>query len=480
MNEFNQIIDAYQKNMFAQGQQPINVSALYQALPDINIKNDSEESLYHVAARFADAQAVKFLKDAGLKPSTDKYGNTPLHALTTTRYDFKSEQLETKAAQIYDTATALLEAGVNAKKKNDSGKLAYYEAGLQYMYPFLQAMADAGIKMNATADEGKNLLHTICDKLVHRKDLPGAIEAATKTARILLEKGGIDPKDKDIFETTPLTYAQRSGVKEIAALLSGNEADTATGGMTIHEAVLNRDVTAVEAIIKSGADLDEMSDHYRRTALMLACEYPSAPMVELLLNGGANVNYRSGTGETAAFCLITKGISNFGRGMSQDLKDIVSMLRSLIAKGLDMDAEVNHEGDTVLNLICQAGYLADLNTQLAEEMVEAGCNINKPNLAGKTPLMSFAARGNEAKYGIAELLLDNNADATYVDKTGNTALMYAAANPDKASAKTITGLLLDADTSTLEKVNNAGQTAMDIAVNNNNEAVVKQILTVTE
>lgn len=473
---FNQIRDAYMRNMFAAGNDVIDTISLYQALSDVNITGDNDESLYHLAARFTDVDGIVFLRNTGLKPTADKYGNTALHALTTARFDLNNPDLEAKAAKIKHTATLLLELGVNPKKKNDSGKLAYFEAGLLYMYPFIEAMGDAGIKMDATQDEGKNLLHTICDKLVHRKTIPGAVEAATKTVRALLDKSGIDLEDKDIFNTTPLTYAQRSGVKEIAALLSGDESDTATGGMTIHEAVLNRDTTAVEALIKNGADLNEVSDQYLRTPLMLACEYPSADMVKLLAEGGADVNFRSGNGETAVFYLITKAISNFGRGSSKDLKDVVLMLRTLIKNSLDPDAAIDNESNTALNILCKAGYLADLNTPLAEELIEAGCDVNKPNLSGQTPLMSFAERGNEIKYNIAELLLDHDADVAYVDKNGNTALMYAAANPDKMSGKKIVSLLLDKDPAVAEKVNNAGQTAMDIAVKNDNEAVVKQLL----
>lgn len=475
-NEFNQIRDAYHRNMFAVEESMINVSELYKALPDVNIINETQENLIHLAARFTDTEGIQFLKEAGLKPTVDKYGNTPLHTLTTTKFDLDSPGIETKAQKIHHTARLLLELGANPKKKNDSGKLAYFEAGLLYMYPFIEAMGDAGIKMDATQDEGKNLLHTICDKLVHRKTIRGAVEAAIRTVRLLIDKSGIDLEDKDIFNTTPLTYAQRSGVKEIAALLSGDESDTATGGMTIHEAVLNRDTTAVEALISKGASLNDFSDQYHRTPLMLACEYPSLPMVQLLAKGGADVNFRSGNGETAVYYLISKAVSNFGRGMSQDVKDIILMLRTLINNVLDLNAAVDNDSNTALNLLCQAGYLADLNTSLAEELIEAGCDINKPNLSGKTPLMSFAERGNEMKYNIAELLTDNKADTNYTDKSGNTALMYAAANTDKMSGKKIVSLILDQDTSTVERVNNAGQTAIDIAVKNDNEAVVKQLL----
>ena len=475
-NEFNEIRDCYHRNMFAAAGDITDVLSLYKKLPDINITGEYGEGLYHLAARFTDADAIRLLKDAGLVPFADQYGNTALHTLTNTRFDFTDPKLEAKAAEIYETAKALIDAGVNPKRKNDSGKLAYFEAGLLYMYPFLQAMGEAGVRMDAIESGGMNLLHTICDKLGNRKDIAGAVDAVIKTVRILVEKGGIDLEDKDVFDATPLTYAQRSGVKEVAALISGDESDVATGGMTIHEAVLNRDAVAVEALIKAGVNLNEIDDKYRRTALMLACEYPSLPLVKLLAEGGADVNFRAGSGETTVYYLLAKAISNFGRGMSQDLKDVVKMLRILLANQLDVNAAVDNEGNTALNLLCQAGYLADLNTMLAEELIDARADINKPNQSGKTPLMSFAQLGKEIKYNIGELLLDNDADTTYVDQLGNTALIYAAGNSDQMSGKRIVSLILEKDKSTLNTVNNTGQTAMDVAIQYNNEAVVKQLM----
>ncbi|CAM4066322.1 Ankyrin repeat [Pedobacter westerhofensis] len=475
--EFNDILGIYQRNMFAAPAEKVDMLSLYRELPDMSITSDAAESLYHLAARFADAGAIRFLKEAGQKPAADKYGNTPLHALTQTRFYFDDPNLDEISAKIYDTAEALLEAGINPKKKNDSGKLAYFEAGLLYMYPFLQAMAEAGVRMDFAESGGMNLLHTICDKLGNRKDIKGAIPAVVKTVRILVDKGGIDLEDKDVFGTTPLTYAQRSGVKEVAALISGDESDIATGGMTLHEAVLNRDPEAVAALIKAGNDLNDIDDQYRRTPLMLACEYASEPLVKLLIEGGADLNFRAGSGETAVYYLLTKAISNLGRGMSKNIKEVVEMLQMLVDNGLDTDASVDNEGNTALNLLCQARfYLADLNTSLAEVLIDAGADVNLPNQSGITPLMSFAGQGNEMKYGIAELLLDNSADVNYVDHTGNTALIYAAGNTDHMSGKRITSLILEKDKSSLERVNNLGQSAMDVAIQQNNEAVVKQLM----
>lgn len=82
-NGFNAIQQAYQGNMFA-GEDRINVLERYKALPDKNVTGDNGETIYHLAASFADIATIAYLSDfpdfPG-KPQVDDYGNTPLHSL---------------------------------------------------------------------------------------------------------------------------------------------------------------------------------------------------------------------------------------------------------------------------------------------------------------------------------------------------------------------------------------------------------------
>ena len=72
-------------------------------------------------------------------------------------------------------------------------------------------------------------------------------------------------------------------------------------------------------------------------------------------------------------------------------------------------------------------------------------------------------------------LLENDADVNARDSEGNTALHYAAHNPSKNAAKTMCELLLDFKADA-DIANNAGKTAMDIAVETENEPLVKVLL----
>lgn len=477
---YNELESAYRQNMFARdGNKKESLLELYKELDDKSITGDSEKNLFHLAARYYDYSAVEYLVSEGVKPRADEYGDTPLHDAATSPYGNDKKNFASMDDQIYRTAKALINAGVNLKKKNDEGDIAYVKAALSGNYPLLRAVAEAGVKMDAVAGEGKNLISKICETLYHRKDIAGEKENAYQTIKILLESG-VDPEDKDIFGRDSIYYAQRSEVKEIAALVSGTEDDetaSKTGGQTLTRAILNNDMEAVQAILESGANPDEVEEQ-ERTPLMWACEYPKPEVVKLLLKHKADPNYVAGeTGKTAICYLLTSSIQHIN-GSPQDIrKTYTSILRSLFDAGLDADAPLDAGGNTPLIYVANMDYFANMNHTLAEELIEGGADVNKANLRGQTPLMVFAGKGDEYENGIAELLLDNDADPSPTDSASNTALMYAASNTNKMSGKKIAELILDKGYSELGRVNNAGQSAMDIAVANQNESLVKLLIT---
>lgn len=478
---YDELESAYRQNMFARdGDKKESLLELYKELDDKSITGDSEKNLFHLAARYFDYPAVEFLVSEGVKPRADEYNDTPLHDAASSPYSNDKKNFAGMDDQIYRTAKALIDAGVNPKKKNDNGNIAYVKAALSGNYPLLRAIAEAGIKMDAVAGEGKNLISKICDTLYHRKNIAGEKENAYETIKILLESG-VDPEDKDIFEKDALYYAQRSEVKEIAALVSGTEGDetaSKTGGQTLTRAILNDDMEAVQAILESGANPDEVEEQ-ERTPLMWACEYPKPEVVKLLLKHKADPNYVVGeTSKTAMFYLLTSSIQHIRSGSPQEIrKTYTSILRALFDAGLDADAPLDAGGNTPLIYVANMDYFANLNNTLAEELIEGGVDVNKANLNGQTPLMVFAGKGDEQEHSISELLLDNDAEPSLTDSASNTALMYAASNTNKMSGKKIAELILDAGYKELDRVNNAGQSAMDIAVSNQNEALVKLLIT---
>ena len=74
-------------------------------------------------------------------------------------------------------------------------------------------------------------------------------------------------------------------------------------------------------------------------------------------------------------------------------------------------------------------------------------------------------------------LLENGADVGSIDKNGYTVLMYAISNDESGVVLEIAKLLYDFGDIKISYVNNGGQSAMDIAVENNNENLVNWLLT---
>lgn len=474
--DFNAIQQAYRGNMFA-GEDRTDILELYKALPDKNITGDDGETLYHLSASFADIVAIEYLSGFPGKPQMDSYGNTPLHSLAKSPLANNRSGIADNEDAIKKVTLKLVELKVNAKRKNDSGEPAYVEAVKREMYPMVEALAEAGVKMDYVGEEGKNMLHLIAYRAGHRKGLPEVVEASGRMVKALL-LSGVDPEDKDIFDTTPLAYTQQSGIKELAAILNGDGSSMETGGMTLEQAVLNKDIEALAALLDRGNDVNEVSET-GYTPLMRACEYPSPAIAELLMEKGADVNYKSGENEhTAVYWLFGKAYYNLNTGVvgGQSSEVIVKILRQLIKAGLLIDDRVDSQGNTPLSLLCSSDSTFDLTYRMAEELLDGGADPDVANIDGTTPLMLWAGRGNEMDMGIAELLLDNGADTKMKDSRSNTALMHAAQNSNKMSGRKIMELILGMDSSTVHFANNAGETAVDIAVKNGNEAAAKLLL----
>ena len=444
----------------------------YGEIEDLTVTDCSGKNLWHIAAQYVDLDALKLLKEKEVKICTDTYGKTPLHSLASQNMG----DYEPVEQAIYDTVTFLIDAGVNPKKPDLDGRVAYYTAAENGNYPFIRALVDKKIRVDKVGDEGKNILHRICSRLYHRKNVKHEIHNVSQIVKAILSSGSIDPEDKDMFGRTALEYAQSSGVKEVAARFIPDVEDAlVTGGMNLFDAIYEKDLEAIEGILKGGADANEYSDKYEKTPLMILCSLDNhvplynsnkglyLEILKLLIKYGADVNYKSGNNDITAIRLL---MENFSEAR-------MSIFEYLISNGLYINQSVDNDANTILHIACYFDYGGMINYTIVEKLIEAGADVNRSNNNGTTPLMLYSQYGNEQKVAIAELLIDNGADVAKRDNNDFSAMMYAAGNHYEMSGKRIVELILDATPSVtpyeIEK-------AMEIAVANNRESIIKLLI----
>jgi hypothetical protein len=192
------------------------IHSYYKRLKNLSAKNESGGNLYHVAAEFADAKAIRFLMGKGIKPVVDKNNDTPLHLIACAIEGSPAEAAsfyEKHGDDIYRSTELLLEAGVDPLRKNLLGETAFYKAAVKGIYPVVQALVDK--KVSIDAEEAKNATREICSgfsdrKLYFNKELANdtfehvyksEIERANKVIAILQEAKIVGPDESVKIES---------------------------------------------------------------------------------------------------------------------------------------------------------------------------------------------------------------------------------------------------------------------------------------
>ena len=177
-------------------------------------------------------------------------------------------------------ARALLEAGADVNAKAENGLTALMEASRYGTSADVRAMLAAGADVNARAGDGRTaLLHAT----MYNRD--------AAVVRALLEAGA-DKAPTDYEGHDALWHARKFKNGEIIRLLEGGAAKPAA--MSDEAFVdLCREGTAehVKQALADGAN-PNARNVYDQTALMWAALHDDLPMVQALLDAGADVNAR--------------------------------------------------------------------------------------------------------------------------------------------------------------------------------------------
>jgi len=249
-------------------------------------------------------------------------------------------------------------------------------------------LLDDGADVNASDEDG------------HTPLMEAAAAGDLAIIDLLLERGG-DPNLWGQGDNV-LTHAAKSGNREVVEFLRPLVSEEIRESVTedslrreelrkarepdigiesfILDAGMGREQLVQEAIV-SGVNIDAFGST-GQTALHYASYYGHVPIVELLLQNGAEVNAPT-----------------------------------------EPNASLGREGETALCFIAGSSY-AENHEKVIELLVEAGANVDVQDANGATPLMKAIDSGF-AYPNAVRALLQAGADTQLKDKVGRTALDMA-------------------------------------------------------
>jgi ankyrin repeat protein len=198
----------------------------------------------------------------------------------------------------------------------------------------------------------------------------------------------------------------RAAVTRLLAQHVPVNAAQADGTTALHWAAHWNDVQTVDALIKSGANVNAANRH-GVTPLLLACTSGQAlPVIQRLLNAGADANTASGDNETALMLAARAGN--------------VAAIKALLAFGADPNAAEGWRGQTALMWAA-----AENQRDAVKTLIEGGARLAAVSKTQFTPLL-FAVRAGHLD--TVRELLNAGGDPNDVIKDGTSALTIAAMN----------------------------------------------------
>jgi ankyrin repeat protein len=219
-----------------------------------------------------------------------------------------------------------------------------------------------------------------------------AANGDVELVRVLI-KGGANVKPTNQFGTSALTEAAIIGSAPIIDLLLKAGADPNTknpeGETALMAVARSGKVDAARRLIEAGAEVNAKENFGGQTALMWAAAQGQADMVKLLAASGADLNARGVIRQWQRKVITEPRPKDMNKGGFTPLlyaarEGCVECARHLIAAGADPDLD-DPERITPLNMA-----LLNLHYEFAAFMIQAGADVNKWDLFGRSPIYMAA------------------------------------------------------------------------------------------
>jgi ankyrin repeat protein/mono/diheme cytochrome c family protein len=303
----------------------------------------------------------------------------------------------------------------------------------------LRAWIDQGADMPGRTDTEVEIRRPTDPKVQAFLDAIHASESRAFSSALTTDKGMA--RAADAAGSTMLMHAAYAGSVEMMATLINAGADVNAANdrraTALHWAIT--DPTKIRLLLLKGANVNAKTVD-GRTPLHLAATLPSGtPIVEMLIEAGADLHARSIVGATPLLASVAASLET---------------TRLLLAKGADPNAR-NGLGATPLMNAALLGGAATVSL-----LLDAGADATIRTKRGETALANAANRGDLSS---VKLLLDKGADVRNIDYRGYTPLMHAAYADDGTPELIQLLLSKGADVHVVGKGDTAGETAVTIA-----------------
>lgn len=327
-----------------------------------------------------------------------------------------------------------------------------------------------------------------------------------ETVRILLERGA-DVNGNGGKHGTALIAACSEGHVEAVRLLLNNGADvegvSVRSGKALRVAAAAGNEAVVQLLLSRGAQVNDGSRGSGGSPLYAAAKEGNLGLVKFLVNAGADVNLWSDGEGTAlmAACYDRRGEGEEDADddtMDHDLEVALEVARYLVQCGADVNRHDESCGDALQAAVAatSAGNVEDNNIDLVTLLLEAGADISHTggiyhsamraavfcgNIAAAHALLDRGVEVNDEIFLLAvegeretviPRLLLKGVDVNAANEDG-TALCFAIDNKDQT---TIDALLRDSAIDINAWAGRHGHTALCMAIDSGNLALVKQLL----
>jgi ankyrin repeat protein len=173
---------------------------------------------------------------------------------------------------------------------------------------------------------------------------------------------------------------------------------------TLHDSAREGNLEGVQALLRTGVDVNLVDNKYGKTPLCWATEYGQWEVAKLLLNRGADFNLADSIGRKPLLCAARHGYK--------------SIAQLLLDRG-DTVTSKDKNGRNALSLAAKEGY-----TDVVRLLISFGDDVNSNDIVNQTPL-SLATKNGHLE--IVLLLLDKGADPNSMESSNNRSpLLFAA------------------------------------------------------